>query len=262
MLFRSEDGNEITSNETEAETNIDYIYVNGTTYTGKELANKTVHINGDTLTVRLVSDGSDGAYGFSIDSIIANYLVHEYTDTVVAPTCTEQGYTTHTCACGESHVDEAYVDFGCDSAVKLIPEYENLLVVHTFSKSRSLAGMRIGFAYGNENLIAALNAVKNSINSYTLDRLALAAAQAAVEDKAYFDDTRQAIIKIRETATGKLRELGFTVLPSQANFVFAAHETVPGKVLFRRLREGFPWGQVRDSGRLPLLHLCHLGHGL
>lgn len=134
-------------------------------------------------------------------------------------------------------VDEAYVDFGCDSAVKLIPEYENLLVVQTFSKSRSLAGMRIGFAYGNENLIAALNAVKNSINSYTLDRLALAAAQAAVEDKAYFDDTRQAIIKIRETATGKLRELGFTVLPSQANFVFASHETVPGKVLFRRLRE-------------------------
>ena len=134
-------------------------------------------------------------------------------------------------------VDEAYVDFGCDSAVKLIPEYENLLVVQTFSKSRSLAGMRIGFAYGNENLIAALNAVKNSINSYTLDRLALAAAQAAVEDKAYFDDTRQAIIKIRERTTGKLRDLGFTVLPSQANFVFAAHGTVPGKVLFQRLRE-------------------------
>ena len=97
------------SNETEAETNIDYIYVNGTTYTGKELANKTLHINGDTLTVRLVSDGSDGAYGFSIDSIVATYLVHEYTDTVVAPTCTEKGYTIHTCACGESHVD-SYVD--------------------------------------------------------------------------------------------------------------------------------------------------------
>ena len=92
------------SNETEVETNIDYIYVNGTTYTGKELANKTVHINGDTLTVRLVSDGSDGAYGFSIDSIIANYLVHEYTDTVVAPTCTAQGYTTYTCSCGDSYV--------------------------------------------------------------------------------------------------------------------------------------------------------------
>ena len=97
------------SNETEAETNIDYIYVNGTTYTGKELANKTVHINGDTLTVRLVSDGSDGAYGFSIDSIIANYVVYDYTDIVVAPTCTAKGYTIHTCACGESHVD-SYVD--------------------------------------------------------------------------------------------------------------------------------------------------------
>ena len=97
------------SNETEAETNIDYIYVNGTTYTGKELANKTVHINGDTLTVRLVSDGSDGAYGFSIDSIIANYVVYDYTDIVVAPTCTAKGYTIHTCACGESRVD-SYVD--------------------------------------------------------------------------------------------------------------------------------------------------------
>ena len=97
------------SNETETEANIDYIYVNGTRYTGKELANKTVHINGDTLTVRLVSDGSDGAYGFSIDSIIATYLVHEYTDTVVAPTCTEKGYTTHTCVCGDNYAD-SYVE--------------------------------------------------------------------------------------------------------------------------------------------------------
>lgn len=134
-------------------------------------------------------------------------------------------------------LDEAYVDFGCESAVTLIPEFENLLVVQTFSKSRSLAGMRIGFAYGNENLIAALNAVKNSINSYTLDRVALAAAQAAVEDKGYFDDTCRAIEKTRENTTGKLQALGFTVLPSQANFVFAAHERVPGKVLFQRLRE-------------------------
>ena len=97
------------SNESEVETNIDYIYVNGTTYTGKELANKTVHINGDTLTVRLVSDDSDGAYGFSIDSIIANYVVYDYTDTVVAPTCTAKGYTIHTCACGDSYVD-SYTD--------------------------------------------------------------------------------------------------------------------------------------------------------
>ena len=134
-------------------------------------------------------------------------------------------------------LDEAYVDFGCESAVALIPEFENLLVVQTFSKSRSLAGMRIGFAYGNENLIAALSAVKNSINSYTLDRVALAAAQAAVEDKGYLDDTCRAIEKTRENTVGKLRLLGFTVLPSQANFVFASHASVPGKVLFQRLRE-------------------------
>ena len=93
------------SSDTETEADIDYIYVNETKYTGKELANKTVHINGDTLTVHLVSDRSDGAYGFSIDSIVATYLVHEYTDTVVAPTCTEKGYTIHTCACGESYMD-------------------------------------------------------------------------------------------------------------------------------------------------------------
>jgi histidinol-phosphate aminotransferase len=134
-------------------------------------------------------------------------------------------------------VDEAYVDFGCESALKLVDKYSNLLVVQTCSKSRSLAGMRIGMAFGNENLIAALNAVKNSMNSYTLDRLALTAAQAAVEDRAYFHDTCTAIAKTREITTGKLKELGFSVLPSQANFVFAAHDRVPGEVLFRKLRE-------------------------
>lgn len=134
-------------------------------------------------------------------------------------------------------VDEAYVDFGCQSAAELVGEYPNLLVVQTFSKSRSLAGMRIGFAYGDENLIGALNAVKNSVNSYTLDRLALAAAQAAAEDREYFYDTCRAIAKTRETTTGKLRGLGFTVLPSQANFVFASHDRVPAETLFRRLKE-------------------------
>ncbi len=134
-------------------------------------------------------------------------------------------------------VDEAYVDFGGESAVKLIPEYENLLVIQTCSKSRSLAGMRIGFAFGSGSLIQALNTVKNSVNSYTLDRMALAAAQAAVEDRAYFYDTCQAIAKTRETTTGKLKSMGFTVLPSQANFVFASHPQVPGKQLFLGLRE-------------------------
>ena len=134
-------------------------------------------------------------------------------------------------------VDEAYVDFGCESAVKLISQYENLLVVQTCSKSRSLAGMRVGLAFGCENLIGALNAVKNSFNSYTLDRVALAAAQAAVEDKAYFDDTCRAISKTRETAVRKLEDLGFHVLPSQANFVFASHSAVPAEVIFKKLRE-------------------------
>lgn len=134
-------------------------------------------------------------------------------------------------------VDEAYVDFGCESAVPLIPEYDNLLVIQTFSKSRSLAGMRIGFAFGQKHLIEALSAVKNSINSYTLDRLALIAAQAAVEDRKYLDDTCRAIGKTREKTSGKLRDMGFTVLPSQANFIFASHDAVPAKEIFRKLRE-------------------------
>lgn len=134
-------------------------------------------------------------------------------------------------------LDEAYVDFGAESAVSLIPEFENLLVIQTFSKSRSLAGLRAGFAFGNENLIAALNTVKNSINSYTLDRVALAAAQAAVEDRAYTDDTSRRIAKTRETASGKLSALGFRVLPSKANFLFVSHEKVYAETLYRMLRE-------------------------
>ena len=134
-------------------------------------------------------------------------------------------------------LDEAYIDFGGQSAVELIPRYDNLLVIQTFSKSRSLAGMRIGFAMGSENLIAAMNAVKNSVNSYTLDRMALAVGRAAVEDRDYFYDTCAAIAKTRETTSGKLKEMGFTVLPSQANFVFVTHASVPARILFRRLRE-------------------------
>ncbi len=134
-------------------------------------------------------------------------------------------------------VDEAYVDFGCQSAAPLVKEYDNLLVIQTCSKSRSLAGMRIGFAFGCESLIGAMNAVKNSINSYTVDRLAQAAAQAAVEDRAYFYDTCRAIEKTRETTAGKLKNMGFAVLPSQANFVFASHRAVPARELFGRLRQ-------------------------
>ena len=134
-------------------------------------------------------------------------------------------------------VDEAYIDFGGQSAVELIPRYGNLLVVQTFSKSRSLAGMRIGFAMGNESLIAAVGAVKNSINSYTLDRMAMALAQAAVEDREYFLETCSRIAATREATSEKLKELGFSVLPSKSNFLFVSHVSAPARSLFRRLRE-------------------------
>ncbi len=134
-------------------------------------------------------------------------------------------------------VDEAYVDFGGDSALPLIQEYPNLLVVQTCSKSRALAGLRVGFAFGNANLIQALNCVKNSFNSYTLDRLALVGATAAVEDQAYFDAQRHKVMATRERTTEELQTMGFRVLPSKANFIFIAHPTVPAQQLFAGLRE-------------------------
>ena len=133
-------------------------------------------------------------------------------------------------------VDEAYVDFGCESAVGLVDKYPNLLVIRTFSKSRSLAGLRIGYAIGDENLIGALNCVKNCINSYTLDRAALTAAQAAVEDREYFDETRSRIIVTRQRTAAALRELGFTVTDSKTNFLFASHPRISGGELFTELR--------------------------
>jgi len=120
-------------------------------------------------------------------------------------------------------VDEAYVDFGGDSAMPLIAQYPNLLVVHTLSKSRSLAGLRVGFACGQAHLIEALERVKNSFNSYPLDRLAIAGGVAAFEDQAYFEQTRRAVMSSREGLILALEDLGFKVLPSQANFVFARH---------------------------------------
>ncbi len=134
-------------------------------------------------------------------------------------------------------VDEAYVDFGAASAVPLLKEYPNLLVVQTMSKSRSLAGMRLGFAFGSENLIQALNCVKNSINSYTLDRIAIAAGTAAVEDEVYFADCCQKVIATRERTAQALRAMGFRVLPSSSNFLFASHPTRPASELFAALRK-------------------------
>ncbi|WP_300110949.1 histidinol-phosphate transaminase [Rhodoferax sp.] len=120
-------------------------------------------------------------------------------------------------------VDEAYVDFGGQSSLGLVARYPNLLVVHTLSKSRSLAGLRIGYACGQAHLIGALERVKNSFNSYPLDRLAIAGGVAAFDDVAYFEQSRQAVMSSREGLALALEDLGFVVLPSQANFLFVRH---------------------------------------
>lgn len=134
-------------------------------------------------------------------------------------------------------VDEAYIDFGGESCVKLISEFENLLVVHTLSKSRALAGLRVGFALGNKDLIEGLNRVKNSINSYTLDRLALAGAGEAIKDDDYFHKIRRKIIDTREWISEKLSELGFKVINSKANFIFISHPSINARELFEKLKE-------------------------
>lgn len=133
-------------------------------------------------------------------------------------------------------VDEAYVDFGADSAVKLIDRYPNLLVVQTASKSRALAGLRVGWAMGDVGLIDGLRCVRDSVNSYTVDRLAQAGAAAAIRDESYFQSIRRRVIATREWVEKALKEKDFTVLPSQANFVFASHPSHPGKELLEGLR--------------------------
>jgi len=134
-------------------------------------------------------------------------------------------------------VDEAYVDFGGESAMGLVARYDNLLVVQTLSKSRSLAGLRVGFAVGSAELIDGLERVKNSFNSYPIDRLASAGAVAALEDTEYFEKTRQAVIETRSRMTAGLESLGFEVLPSAANFVFARHPSEDAASLAAALRE-------------------------
>ena len=133
-------------------------------------------------------------------------------------------------------VDEAYVDFGGVSALPLVDKYENLLVVQTFSKSRALAGMRIGFAIGQKKLISYLNDVKFSFNSYTMNRLTIACGKACVEDSAYFQEITGKIVATREWTKQKLTELGFTFPDSKANFIFATHKSVPAQELFENLK--------------------------
>jgi len=133
-------------------------------------------------------------------------------------------------------VDEAYVDFGADTAATLVEKYPNLLVVRTLSKSHSLAGLRVGYALGQPELVQGLDRVKNSFNSYPLDNLALAGATAAIEDVEYFETTRNAVVRSRDALTTGLQSLGFEVLPSAANFVFARHPARSGADLAAGLR--------------------------
>ena len=134
-------------------------------------------------------------------------------------------------------VDEAYIDFGGESAIALVDRYPNLLVTQTLSKSRSLAGMRVGLAVGHPDLIEALERIKNSFNSYPLDRVAIAGAAAAFEDREYFEQTCRQVIASREEVVAALAALGFEVLPSAANFVFARHPAHDAVALAAALRE-------------------------
>jgi histidinol-phosphate aminotransferase len=133
-------------------------------------------------------------------------------------------------------VDEAYIDFGGISAETLIDKYDNLLIVQTFSKSRSMAGMRIGYALGNETLIGYLNDVKYSFNSYTMNETSILLGEAAVRDRAYFEETRRKIIGTRERVKEELRALGFSFPDSYANFLFVTHGEAPAKDLFASLK--------------------------
>jgi histidinol-phosphate aminotransferase len=155
-------------------------------------------------------------------------------------------------------IDEAYIDFGGESAISLVKQFSNLLVIQTFSKSRSLAGLRVGFAVGSPELIDGLERIKNSFNSYPLDRLAIHGAVAAIEDHVYFEQCRQTIIATRNKLTQQLTELGFDVLPSAANFVFAKHTTQDAEEIAFKLRENsiiirhFKQSRIKDFLRITI----------
>lgn len=134
-------------------------------------------------------------------------------------------------------VDEAYVDFGAQTALPLLETYENLIIVRTFSKSRSMAGSRIGYAMASEKIIKYLNDVKYSFNSYTMDHLSIAAGVAAVRDQEYFEETLKKIIETREATKKELAALGFSFCDSKSNFIFARHESCPAKELFEALKQ-------------------------
>ncbi len=155
-------------------------------------------------------------------------------------------------------IDEAYIDFGGESALPLAAKYENLLVVRTMSKSRSLAGSRIGFAFGNPELIRYLWDVRNSFNSYTMDSVTQAVGAASLSDRAYFESTCTKIMKTRERFSAEMRALGFTFPDSAANFIFASHPDVDAAQLFSDLKEAgifvryFPGGRTGNSLRITI----------
>jgi histidinol-phosphate aminotransferase len=134
-------------------------------------------------------------------------------------------------------IDEAYVDFGAQSAVALLAEHDNVAVVHTLSKSRALAGLRVGFAMAGKAIIQGLARVKDSFNSYPLDRLAQAGALASIQDRAYFEEKTQLVIQTREALTARMQDMGFQVLPSSANFIFARHPQYDAEQISRGLRD-------------------------
>lgn len=134
-------------------------------------------------------------------------------------------------------VDEAYVDFAEMSAASLVNQYDNLLIIQTLSKSRALAGLRVGFALGQPHLIEALIRMKDSFNSYPVDRLALAGAEAAIRDEAYFKEITQKIIKTRDWTVHEMTSLGFEVLPTEANFIFTKHPLHDGEKLYNQLKD-------------------------
>lgn len=134
-------------------------------------------------------------------------------------------------------VDEAYIDFGGESARTLIDRYDNLLVVQTFSKSRSMAGIRIGYCMGNKALIEAMNTIKNSYNSYTMNYAAIEAGTVAIQDVEYFDTTTKKIVETREGVKGKLKDLGFEFPDSKTNFLFVTHKSIDMVELFEYLRK-------------------------
>ena len=158
-------------------------------------------------------------------------------------------------------IDEAYVDFGAESAISLIHKYDNLLVTQTFSKSRSMAGARLGFGAGCAELIRDLNTVKYSTNPYNVNRMTMAAGIGALEDDAYFRANCRSIISTREETTRALRELGFILNDSLTNFVFARHPAIPGKTLYTELRQRGILVRHFDTGKLTDYNRITIGSG-